>query len=133
MSTTHCPSPTQSPKAVRHTAGLGPDTRLQEVGIAVRRDDDGRALVMVCGELDVAAAPRVHAVLQDCADRGEHITVDLRDLVFIDCSGLRPLVAAAALSAHRGRRFTIGAASAPVRRVLGLTRLTRLLDEDPAP
>jgi anti-anti-sigma factor len=87
----------------------------------------GRALVMVCGELDVATAPRLHAVLRDCADRREDITVDLSNLRFIDCSGLRPLVDAEAGARRQGRSFTIGTASAPVHRVLDLTRLTRLL------
>lgn len=127
MTTVPSPFPTRSAQDV---PPLLPVPRHGELGIAVRRDG-GHALVTVCGELDLAGAPRVRAVLRDCADRGEDITVDLRNLRFLDCSGLRPLVEAAALGDSRGRRFAIGAASAPVRRVLELTRLTRLLDASP--
>lgn len=97
------------------------------VTIAAQRDR-GHVLLQVCGELDVAGAPRLHRILQGCAERGEHITVDLRNVRFVDCSGLRPLVTAAALAERQGRCFTVAAVSAPVRRVLELTRLTRLLD-----
>ncbi|MEU4098758.1 STAS domain-containing protein [Streptomyces sp. NPDC026673] len=128
MTTVPSTFPTRSPKDVPpllRVHGHG------ELGIAVRRGA-GHALVTLCGELDLAGAPRVRAVLRDCAGRGEDITVDLRNLRFLDCSGLRPLVEAADLGVRRGRRFTIGAASVPVRRVLELTRLTRLLDASPA-
>ncbi|MEU9477886.1 STAS domain-containing protein [Streptomyces sp. NPDC048191] len=85
------------------------------------------ALVVVSGELDVATAPRLQAVLRDCAERGEHISMDLGRVRFIDGAGLRPLADADTRARRQGRRFTIVSAARPVRRVMGLTDLRHLV------
>src|SRR3954451_5595553 len=56
-------------------------------------DDDGSLLVLrLRGELDLATVPAVHeAVARHCTGR-KALVVDLRDLEFMDSSGLRLMI-----------------------------------------
>src|SRR6201986_1191067 len=60
------------------------------------RDDGAHVVVMLCGELDIANAADLGAVLSEAVARNPHVIADLSDLTFIDCAGLGVLV--------RGRR-----------------------------
>jgi anti-sigma B factor antagonist len=55
---------------------------------------DGRVVVALCGELDVADAASVAAALVAVAAREGEAIVDLAGLEFIDSSGLAALVLA---------------------------------------
>jgi anti-sigma B factor antagonist len=89
---------------------------------------DGHAVVAVYGELDLSTAP----VLSQCLAPviGAHpcdLILDLAGLHFIDSTGLTLIVRASnALKVHQG---TLGLAhpTAPVRRVLELVGLDRML------
>jgi anti-anti-sigma factor len=49
--------------------------------------------VSVSGELDLGSMPRLQAAVQDALGRGlGHLEIDLRELSFIDSSGLRALI-----------------------------------------
>ncbi|MEV6294661.1 STAS domain-containing protein [Streptomyces sp. NPDC051896] len=113
--------------APRSAPSIVPAPRPEAADIGVTRHGS-HALVVGCGELDVASAPRLQAVLRDCADRGEHITMDPECVRFIDGAGLRPLAEADACARRQGRRFTIVSAARPVRRVMGLTDLGHLVE-----
>lgn len=63
--------------------------------ISVQRRDDA-VLVVVTGELDLTAAPRVVAELKQLRAQGGVIVVDLSGLTFLDSSGI-----AALLESHR--------------------------------
>ena len=58
------------------------------------RECDGRAVVALRGELDIADAASVGAALTAVAARGQELIVDLAALEFIDCSGLTALLLA---------------------------------------
>lgn len=58
------------------------------------RECDGRAVVALRGELDVADAASVAAALTAAAARASELIVDLAGLEFIDSSGLAALVLA---------------------------------------
>lgn len=67
------------------------DAPVPTFSITARRDGDGQ--VIACsGELDIATAPQLEAAV------GEHdegpLTIDLRDVSFVDSSGVRAIVAA---------------------------------------
>ncbi|MGW1811191.1 STAS domain-containing protein [Streptomyces sp. NPDC002078] len=85
-------------------------------------------LVVVCGELDVATAPRLQAVLRDYADRVKHITMDLGCGHFIDGEAGSRVADADTCARRQGRRFTIVSATRPVRRVTGLTDVAHLVE-----
>ncbi len=61
----------------------------------------------------------------------EHVLVDLGAVTAIDAGGVGRLLGLRQALARRGSRLTIIAASARVRRVLGLTRLDGILGISP--
>jgi anti-sigma B factor antagonist len=71
-------------------------------------------LVVPRGELDLAAAPQLEAVL---AAQSGPVTVDLRHLSFVDASGLRILLEAEAASRQDGMSLAFMPGEA-VRRLL---------------
>jgi anti-sigma B factor antagonist len=101
-----------------HTSQLEP--------FVVRSWRVGRArVVALSGELDLATAGDVARELDDAQRSGaQGIILDLRELTFIDCSGLRVI-----LAAHHGSagRLTIVKGPARVQRVFELCDLTDLL------
>ena len=85
----------------------------------VMSERDHGTLVVPHGELDLAAAPELEAVL---AAQSGPVTVDLRHLSFVDASGLRILLAAEAASRQDGMhlKFVAGEAVCRLLEVAGL-------------
>ena len=79
------------------------------------------------GELDVATAPEVRARLS--AHRGQAI-LDLREVTFIDSTGLRALLGATQ-GRDRAESLVLRAPSPAVRRLIELTALTEQLAIEP--
>ncbi len=78
----------------------------------------------VVGELDLATIPSLERVLQATVD---HVTIDARDLTFIDAHALGALVAA---STRTG--VSVRHARSNCRRVFQLCALDHLLDDGPS-
>lgn len=67
-----------------------------------------RRLVALSGELDIAHAPDLEAAIAKLCDEGAHeIVVDLSDVVFIDSSGLRALLAGMSTCSERGCSYLL--------------------------
>ncbi len=81
-------------------------------------------LVRASGELDLAAVPSLEAVL---ATSGSRVVVDLRDVTFLDASGLGVLVTASDRARRAGGAVRLVGASSQVRRVVTITRLDGVL------
>jgi anti-sigma B factor antagonist len=92
--------------------------------------DAGRVRVRLCGELDLASAPRLTECLRRLSERREQVLLDLDELTFIDMSGLRTLLTAAEDASRDGWEFTVTRGSAPVRRLVALVRLDGQLPVD---
>jgi anti-anti-sigma factor len=75
------------------------------------------------GELDVASAPAFEEELARVADR-DLVVVDLKQLGFIDSTGLGALVKAHQHAQDGGREFAIVKGGGQVDRLLGLTGLS---------
>jgi len=88
------------------------------------RECDGRAVVALRGELDIADAASVGAALTAVAARGRELIVDLAGLEFIDCSGLTALLLARKQARKAGGDLLLAAPQDQVLRVLAATRLT---------
>jgi anti-sigma B factor antagonist len=57
------------------------------------RVESDRTVLSVAGEIDLATAPLLRAALTDLIEQGNpHLLVDLRQVDFLDCSGLNVLV-----------------------------------------
>jgi anti-anti-sigma factor len=97
-------------------------------------EHDGRAVVVVRGELDLATAPDLEAVVSERLDAGQEVVVDLRDLEFMDSSGLRVLVVAHTRATDSGGRFVIvrppvGGEVAKIMSIAGIDLELELIDE----
>jgi anti-sigma B factor antagonist len=95
------------------------------VGISKRGQT---TVIVVAGELDIASAP----LLQDAIERAreddaENLVVDLRDLEFMDVSGLRILIRAHERADEAGGRLTLANVRKPVKRLLTLTGASEIL------
>jgi anti-sigma B factor antagonist len=87
------------------------------------RGCDGRVVVALRGELDVADAASVVAALAAVAAREGEIIVDLAGLEFIDSSGVAALVRVRKQARHAGGDLLLAAPQVQVLRLLALTRL----------
>jgi anti-anti-sigma factor len=68
---------------------------MPQLGLSATVDGDWGVLV-VSGEVDLAAAPELRTCLAELADVGvRHLVVDLRRVTFLDSTGVGVLVAAA--------------------------------------
>jgi len=96
-----------------------------------RHAGEGRCLVELQGELDLATADALRVELEAVeADGPEATVVDLRGLRFIDSTGLSVLFDAVERAADNRRRLTFTRSSPEVERTLRLTGLDRILSFD---
>jgi anti-anti-sigma factor len=94
---------------------------------------DGRVVLVIRGELDLATAPELERVIDEHLDAGRDVVVDPRGLAFMDSSGLRVLVASHART-RDGQRFQIvrppeGSAIARILSIAGVETELDLIDD----
>ncbi|HXE45249.1 MAG TPA: STAS domain-containing protein [Conexibacter sp.] len=97
--------------------------------------DGGTVRLALTGELDIAGAARVEQELERIEQQPPAtIVLDLRQLAFMDSTGLRVIVAADGRARERGWRLVIVRGSATVQRIIEMTRLDERLEivDDPA-
>jgi len=83
-----------------------------------------RVRVVPHGELDLVTVPQLDAQIEELRSRGfATIALDLRQLTFMDSTGLRLLLRLRAESRSDGFRFSLIDREGPVRRLLRLTRI----------
>src|ERR1700734_2263051 len=83
--------------------------------------EDGSVLLVLSGELDIASAPQVRAVIDEIL--GAHLwmlTVDLAEVTFVDVCGQRTLVEAIESATARGSRCVLRGVTEGVRRAIQL-------------
>ena len=109
--------------SVPRTAGLA---------LAARRRD--RTLVVeLAGELELATAPQLERFLRDLETAADDvIALDLSDLVFIDSSGLRLLIAENERAQLEGCRLVLVGVCGEVLDTMRLIGLDRVLPLAPA-
>jgi anti-sigma B factor antagonist len=89
-----------------------------------------RVLVLE-GELDLAAAPRLQARLAETAS-AQALVLDLSRASFIDSAVLKELLQARAELSERDVRLVLAGVAQPVRRLLDLTRTSELFEDAPS-
>lgn len=77
--------------------------------------------VALVGELDLAAAPIAEAELREACANADLLVLDLAAVTFMDCAGLRVLLAADERLRASGGRLAIVHAPLQVRRLFDLT------------
>jgi anti-anti-sigma factor len=95
---------------------------------------DGHVVLIVRGEIDPATADRFAASIRDAFTHAPRVVIDLRDVVFMDSTGLRALIDA--LQQHTEQTeeaLVLRAPSDPVLRLLTITGLDQLFPIEPEP
>jgi anti-anti-sigma factor len=120
--------------AAKIERGDGGDTNGRAASIvlsdfAVQTDEHGRSFhVSVSGELDIAATDELDAHLKEVERREPSLIVlDLRELSFIDSSGLRSILTAHARARDGQWRLVLVEGPEAVQRVFHITGLNRQL------
>ena len=95
---------------------------------------NGRAVVVLRGELDLATAPDLDAALTELQEAGQDVAVDLRELAFMDSTGLRAIVAAHARAEDTEQSFVIvrprpGAAIERILAIAGVASVLEVVDD----
>ncbi len=90
---------------------------------------DGGTTVIQCeGRLNMVAAPRLRALLEETVGAGQsRVVLDLERTAFVDSSGLGAMIAGLKTARQAGGDLRIAAAVDQVQTVLGLTNLDRVL------
>ena len=85
---------------------------------------DGDTLrVKLAGEFDLTAIGEFRKAVETAETAWQHAEIDLRDVVFMDSSGLQALVSLNNRARERGLDVTLLRPSEPVTRLLALTGL----------
>ena len=91
--------------------------------------EDGRAVICLIGDLDMASAPDLSECLAHLERHGATTMVlDLAALEFCDSSGLRELLVLHKPADEIGTRMVLRSPTAALRRLLELTRTSDLLE-----
>lgn len=97
------------------------------------------AWISVAGELDLASAPQLRQTLREAQLDARVVVLDLRDLAFIDSSGVHVILQAARDARREGHRLLLTRGPTQVDRVLTLMGVTEqvtifeLYRTEPAP
>lgn len=89
----------------------------------------GVLIVRLSGELDHHAAEMVRMELDDVIMRGraEHLVLSLKELQFMDSSGLGVILGRYKLIRGKGGKMAVCDASAPVKRLLEMSGLFKIM------
>jgi anti-sigma B factor antagonist len=98
--------------------------------------EDGTALIDVEGQLDLSCGDRFIACLRDARDgESQDLVVDLRQVTFIDSTGLSLLLKADALARQNSFKLHVVRSEAPivhaVMEATGVDKFLPLVDEPP--
>lgn len=87
------------------------------------REQDGRLVIELGGEIDLDRAPEVRKLLLEGVARERDVLVDLSRVTYIDSSGIACLIEALQSAGKLGTGLALVAVSPEARRVLELARL----------
>lgn len=99
-----------------------------------RREAGEGTLLAPRGDLDLATVETLNAALRAAEESHQLVVLDLRDVPFMDSSGLHALIAADLRMRERGGRLVVVQGGDQIRRLLALTGADKQLEvvEDPS-
>lgn len=98
-----------------------------EFGVEVRTDGSA-AVIVVRGELDLATSPELEQQLEQLwGSDTQVLVIDLRELEFMDSTGLSIIVKAHQRLSEAGRKLSLVRGSQQVQRLLDLTGVSERL------
>jgi anti-sigma B factor antagonist len=85
------------------------------------RQEPGRIVLTLHGELDLLAAPRLQGETENATvDAADILVLDLDDVQFIDSAGLRVILAAHQRRVERGQKLALTPGSPQVQRLFSI-------------
>jgi anti-sigma B factor antagonist len=100
-----------------------PQAKLGQLRIEGRTEGPDRTLLLA-GELDLVTCPALYAEIQRlCAEGVGEIVLDLRDLSFIDSTGLRTILTIKALCEEHGCGLFLTSGQRQVQRLFAVSGL----------
>ena len=85
----------------------------------------GCAIVAAAGEIDLCAAPALHAALTEAAESADRIVIDLTRVTFLNSTGVTVMVDALNQHHHRQRgTLCLVGPSRAVHKVMDVTHMT---------
>jgi len=95
---------------------------------------NGMTVVTFTGDLDIASEDDATAALEAAIGNGAVLVADLRELAFLDSTGVRVLLLAHLHAQERGMRFGVARGDGMIRRLLDVTRIDQRFPvvDDPA-
>jgi anti-sigma B factor antagonist len=92
----------------------------------------GRHTVLIAGELDMASAPELEALISQLASHPGEIVLDLKGLTFMDSTGVRLILRMLELCRENGCGFSLRSLTPQVRRLLDVAGVMEHLEEQGA-
>jgi len=87
--------------------------------LRIRVESSGpRTTLWLCGELDLASAPQLDAVVAERCATAEEVILELGELSFMDSTGLRSVLQGMELCAAQDCELRLGSVSPQVARLL---------------
>jgi len=106
----------------------------EQLRLSSEIDVDGRQVVSVAGELDIATAQQAYAYISDVIDNGKApVSVDLGQVTFCDASGLGVLARAAKHARQTGQQLMLTSARPSMLKIIRITGLDTAFPELSAP
>lgn len=107
-------------------------SREQDFSIS-RHDQGGASIVQPVGEVDLVTVHEVREHVHAAAQHSRRVVIDLRQVTFMDSSGLRLLVEVQQLADQDGFAFAVVRGPASLERLFEVTGLDERLDlhDDP--
>ncbi|HEY9558742.1 MAG TPA: STAS domain-containing protein [Acidimicrobiales bacterium] len=110
-------------------AGSSPGDMVEQICTVDAVIVDERTCITVRGELDAMGAPDVQAAIASAAPG--NVELDLRDVTFIDSSGLASVIEGHLRLTAQQRRLVLVDRSPVVQRLLDLSGVSNHIDLDP--
>jgi len=107
------PSPTETSRQPVHG----------QFACSCREDSSGAAWLDLAGELDLLTSPRFRQTLREAQLCAHMVVVDIRELTFMDCSGVHVLVEAAEKARRAGARLILTRGPAQIDRLFAIAHI----------
>jgi anti-sigma B factor antagonist len=92
------------------------------------RVQPGTTIVDVAGDIDMSTSPALRKTLLDSLKSAPRLVVNLREVRYVDSSGIASLVEVLKEARNTGKRLVLFGLNTAVQQVLQLTRLTKVFE-----
>lgn len=92
------------------------------------REQPGTTIVDIMGDIDMGTSPSVRKTLLESLKKTPRLAVNLRDVRYVDSSGIASLVEVLKEARNTKKRLVLFGLNKTVHQVLQLTRLTTIFE-----